>query len=49
MSMSRWIIKHIFDGDYGYEELAPGDKSMVTVTLVRIATELISVADLVVP
>ncbi len=29
-----WIIKHIFDGDYGCEELQPGQKPKVTVTLV---------------
>ena len=39
MAMSRWIIKHIFDGDYGCEELAPGAKPMVTVTLVNDAGE----------
>lgn len=30
-----WRIKHIFDGDYGCEELAPGEKPKVTVTLVN--------------
>lgn len=29
-----WKIKHIFDGDYGCEELVPGEKPKVTVTLV---------------
>lgn len=28
-----WKIKHIFDGDYGCEALAPGEKPRVTVTL----------------
>jgi hypothetical protein len=28
-----WIIKHIFDGDYGCEEAAPGSKPRVSVTL----------------
>ena len=29
-----WIIKQIFDGDYGCEELQPGQKPKVSVTLV---------------
>lgn len=29
-----WKIKHIFDGDYGCEELQPGQKPKVSVTLV---------------
>lgn len=29
-----WTIKQIFDGDYGCEELQPGQKPMVSVTLV---------------
>ncbi|MBO7339773.1 MAG: hypothetical protein J6U66_06880 [Lachnospiraceae bacterium] len=29
-----WVIKHIFDGDYGCEERAPGqEEMMVSVTL----------------
>jgi hypothetical protein len=28
-----WIIKHIFDGDYGCEETEPGSKAKVSVTL----------------
>ncbi len=28
-----WKIAQIFDGDYGCEELAPGEKPKVTVTL----------------
>lgn len=28
-----WIIIQIFDGDYGCEELAPGAKPKVSVTL----------------
>lgn len=34
-----WKIKHIFDGDYGCEELAPGKKPKVSVTLVNDAGE----------
>ena len=30
-----WTIKHIFDGDYGCEELAPGEKPKVSVTLIN--------------
>ena len=30
-----WTIKQIFDGDYGCEELAPGMKPKVSVTLVN--------------
>ena len=29
-----WKIKQIFDGDYGCEELRPGQKPKVSVTLV---------------
>ncbi len=29
-----WKIKQIFDGEYGCEELAPGQKPKVSVTLV---------------
>ncbi|MBQ1901206.1 MAG: hypothetical protein II169_01490 [Lachnospiraceae bacterium] len=29
-----WKIKHIFDGDYGCEELQPGEKPKVSVTLI---------------
>lgn len=28
-----WMIKHIFDGDYGCEALMPGERPKVTVTL----------------
>jgi hypothetical protein len=28
-----WIIKHIFDGDYGCEEAEPGSKPRVSITL----------------
>jgi hypothetical protein len=28
-----WKIKQIFDGDYGCEELAPGESPKVSVTL----------------
>ena len=28
-----WKIKQFFDGDFGCEELAPGEKSKVSVTL----------------
>ena len=30
-----WKIKQIFDGDYGCEELAPGQSPRVSVTLVN--------------
>ena len=30
-----WKIKQIFDGDYGCEELAPGQKPKLSVTLVN--------------
>ena len=33
--MSTWRIKHIFDGDYGCEALAPGEKPKVSVTIVN--------------
>lgn len=29
-----WKIKQIFDGDYGCEELQPGQKTKVSITLV---------------
>lgn len=34
-----WTIKHIFDGEYGCEELAPGTKPRVSVTLENEAGE----------
>ena len=42
-----WKIRHIFDGDYGCEELAPGAKPMVSVTLINEAGEekILSVED----
>ena len=42
-----WKIKHIFDGDYGCEGRSPGDKPMVSVTLVNEEqeTKLVSVED----
>ncbi|MCR5776568.1 MAG: hypothetical protein K6G84_04010 [Lachnospiraceae bacterium] len=30
-----WRIKHIFDGDYGCEELRSGEKPKVSVTLIN--------------
>ncbi len=30
-----WTIKQIYDGDYGCEELQPGQKPKVSVTLVN--------------
>lgn len=30
-----WTIKHIFDGEYGCESLAPGEKIKVSVTLIN--------------
>lgn len=30
-----WRIKHIFDGDYGCEELRCGEKPKVSVTLIN--------------
>ncbi len=30
-----WTIKHIFDGDYGCEELVPGERPKVLVTIVN--------------
>lgn len=30
-----WKIKHIFDGDYGCEALAPNEKPKVSVTIVN--------------
>ncbi len=32
--MNDWKIKQIYDGDYGCEELRPGEKPKVSVTLV---------------
>lgn len=42
-----WIIKHIYDGDYGCEELLPGESPKVSVTLVNEAGEerMLSVED----
>lgn len=42
-----WEIKHIFDGDYGCEELQPGEKAKVSVTLVneKGETKVLSVED----
>ncbi len=42
-----WKIKHIFDGEYGCEELATGAEKMVSVTLVdeNERTKIVSVAD----
>ncbi len=42
-----WKIKQIFDGDYGCEELQPGQKPKVLVTLVDDAGNeiLVSVED----
>ena len=42
-----WTIKQIFDGDYGCEELQPGQKPTVSVTLVDDAgnEKIISVED----
>ena len=34
-----WKIKQIFDGDYGWEELAPGQSPRVSVTLINEAGE----------
>jgi len=34
-----WKIKQIFDGDYGCEELAPGQSPRVSVTLINEAGE----------
>jgi len=30
-----WTIKQIFDGDYGCEELSPGEKPKVSVTIIN--------------
>ncbi len=38
-----WIIKQIFDGDYGCEELQPGQKPKVSVTLENEAGEVLYV------
>lgn len=35
-----WIIKQIFDGEYGCEELQPGQKPKVSVTLENEAGEV---------
>ncbi len=42
-----WKIRHIFDGDYGCEELVPGAKPMVSVTLINEVGEekILSVED----
>ncbi len=42
-----WTIKQIFDGDYGCEELKPGEKPKVSVTLENEAGEVyyVSVED----
>jgi len=42
-----WKIKQIFDGDYGCEELQPGQKPKVSVTLMDGARneKLVSVED----
>ena len=42
-----WKIKQIFDGDFGCEELAPGEKPKVSVTLENEEgqTQLVSVED----
>ena len=42
-----WKIKQIFDGDFGCEELAPGEKPKVSVTLENDdgQTKMISVED----
>ena len=47
MYMMAWEIKHIFDGDYGCEELQPGEKAKVSVTLVneKGETKVLSVED----
>ncbi len=47
MSMMTWMIKHIFDGDYGCEELQFGEKAKVSVTLVNEEgkTKIVSVED----
>lgn len=34
-----WKIKQIFDGEFGCEELAPGEKPKASVTLVNEAGE----------
>ena len=42
-----WKIKQIFDGDFGCEELAPGEKPKVSVTLENEEgqTKLVSIED----
>ena len=42
-----WKIKQIFDGDFGCEELSPGEKPKVSVTLENEEgqTKLVSVED----
>ncbi len=42
-----WKIKQIFDGDFGCEELAPGEKPKVSVTLENEEgqTKIVSVED----
>lgn len=39
-----WTIKQIFDGDYGCEELKPGEKPKVSVTLENEAGEVYHVS-----
>ena len=33
--MAKWMIRQIFDGDYGCEERLPGEGPKVSVTLVN--------------
>lgn len=42
-----WRIKHIFDGDFGCEERAPGQEDLVSVTIVSDGGEekYVTVAD----
>ena len=42
-----WKIRHIFDGEYGCEELKPGEKPKVSVSLVNENREewIVSVED----
>lgn len=35
----KWIIQHIFDGDYGCEELSCNEKVKVSVTLINSSGE----------
>ena len=44
--MTQWKTKQIFDGDYGCEELKPGEKPKVSVTLIDDGNEkYVSVED----